>query len=166
MTQPCWPSGCRRRPGLSSTACAQRRWWRQCSWAGVSQSTGPTSTTWVLASDLTGPDLRPAGALEVAVLAAVERDGAGDADYVARGPDQPLRGSRARVVPEQRDAAGAVGRRLDQQAGAARGQHPVVAVGVRHRDQLDRAAGGLPVDVQYAARPGGLQIQPAGQPPG
>jgi Cof subfamily protein (haloacid dehalogenase superfamily) len=104
--------------------------------------------------------------LEVAVLAAVEGDGAGDAEHVALRPDQPLLGSRARVIPEQRDAAGAVGRRLDQQAGAACGQHPVVAVGVRHRDQLDRAARGLPVDVQYAARPGGLEVEPAGQMPG
>jgi len=54
-------------------------------------------------------------ALEVAVLAAVEGDGVGDAEHVARRPDQPLLGPRARVVPEQRDAAGAVGRGLDQQ---------------------------------------------------
>src|SRR3979409_2197224 len=101
MTRPCWPPGCRRRPGSSSTACSQRRWWRQCSWAGVSQSTGSTSSTWGLAPDLTGPNLLQAGASEGAVLAAVEGDGVGDADYVARGPNQPLLGSRARVVPEQ-----------------------------------------------------------------
>ena len=111
-------------------------------------------------------DLDDSGALraslEVAVLAAVEGDGDGDAERVPRRPDQPLLGPLPGVVPEQRDAAGAVGRGLDQQPGAAGGQHPVVAAGVRHRDQLDRAVARLPEDVQHAARPGGLLVQPAG----
>jgi len=54
-----WPSGCRRRPGSSGTACSRRRWRRRCSRAGVSQSTGPTSSTPRLASDLTGPTAGP-----------------------------------------------------------------------------------------------------------
>jgi hypothetical protein len=53
-------------------------------------------------------------ASEVAVLPAVEREGDRGADHVPRSPDQPLLGSGGRVEPQQRDAAGAAGRGLDQ----------------------------------------------------
>src|ERR1700683_4453378 len=58
MTRPRWPPGCRRRPGWSTTACSRRKWWRQCSWAGVSQLTGPTSSTRDQPGDNMAPSIR------------------------------------------------------------------------------------------------------------
>jgi hypothetical protein len=51
---------------------------------------------------------------EVPVLPAVERDGDRGADHVPRRADQPLLASGGGVEPQQRDAAGAAGRGLDQ----------------------------------------------------
>lgn len=53
-------------------------------------------------------------ASQAAVLAAEEGDGGGGADDVAGRADQPLFGVGGRVEPEERDAAGAAGRGLDQ----------------------------------------------------
>jgi hypothetical protein len=53
-------------------------------------------------------------ASEVTVLPAVERDGDRGADHVPRRADEPLLGSGGRVEPQQRDAADAAGRGLDQ----------------------------------------------------
>lgn len=51
---------------------------------------------------------------EAAVLPAVEGDGDGRVDDVAGRTEQPLLGAGGRVEPQQRDAAGATGRGLDQ----------------------------------------------------
>jgi len=53
-------------------------------------------------------------ASEATVLPAVERDRDRGADHVPGGADQPLLGSAGGVEPQQRDAAGAAGRSLDQ----------------------------------------------------
>jgi hypothetical protein len=51
---------------------------------------------------------------EVTLLPAVERDGDRGADHVPRRADQPLLASGGGVEPQQRDAADAAGRGLDQ----------------------------------------------------
>src|ERR1700683_293818 len=66
-----------------------------------------------------------AAASEVAVLPAVEGDGGRDADGTGGRADQPLLGPVRRVEPQQRVAADAAGRGLDQQPGAARAPHGV-----------------------------------------
>jgi hypothetical protein len=53
-------------------------------------------------------------ASEVTVLPAVERDGDRGTDHIPRRADEPLLGSGGRVEPQQRDAADAAGRGLDQ----------------------------------------------------